>query len=126
MVHIVVGKLSKILCHFTLKSMAKLVVSLVHLQRRVPLACLDNKIDNTHTDMITHTWRRRALCCATTGHVGSIQVLPCVLRSSLPDDYRYVLSVVELAPASSGQDLIKYYIQIDEHSRKGECHETKT
>jgi len=75
--------------------------------------------------MITHTWRRGVLCYAVTGHVGSMRILQCVLRSFFPDDYRYIPSIVELAAASSGRDLKEHYIQIDEHSQKGECHDTK-
>jgi hypothetical protein len=89
------------------------------------LVCPDNKTKDTHTDMITHSLRRGVLCHAVTGHVGSMRVLRCVLRSSFPDDYRYILSVVELATASSGQDLKEYCIQIDEHSQGEECHDTK-
>lgn len=55
----------------------------------------------SHTDMTTHTWRRGVLC-------GGMRVLQRVLRSSFPDDYRYTLSAIELAAASSGQDLKEY------------------
>src|SRR6267154_1232427 len=92
----------------------------IRVWNRGILVCPDNKTNNAHMDM-THTWRRGVLCHAITDHVGSMRVMRCVLRSSFPDDERYIPSAVKLAAASSGQDLEKYYIQIDEHSQKGEC-----
>ncbi len=55
--------------------------------------------------MITHTWWRRVLYRAITGHVDGMRVIQRALRSPFPDGFRYILLVAKFAVTGGGQVL---------------------